>query len=52
MLQAAQGRGKFPLVRTFKPGMDKSTNSVYQDTDQAEKWYLLFKHCISMYMLM
>ncbi len=38
---AAQGRSKFPPVRTFKPGMEKSTNSVYQDMEQAEKWFVI-----------
>ncbi len=35
---AVQGKCKFPLVRTFKAGMGKSTNSIHQDVDLAEKW--------------
>ena len=38
MLAAASGRSKFPPVRTFKSGQDTSTNSVYQDMEQAKSW--------------
>lgn len=38
MLNATRGKGEFPLVRTFKPGMEQSTNSVDYDMDQAERW--------------
>ena len=38
MLAATRGKGRFPLIRTFRPGLDTSTNSVYHDMDLAEKW--------------
>ena len=41
MLDATRGKGRFPLIRTFCPGLETSTNSVYQDMDQAERWSVL-----------
>ena len=38
MLDATKGKGRFPLIRTFRPGLETSTNSVYHDMDQAERW--------------
>lgn len=38
MLDATKGKGRFPLIRTFRSGLDTSTNSVYHDMDQAERW--------------
>ena len=38
MLTATRGKGRFPFIRTFKSGLDSSTNSVYQDMEQANSW--------------
>lgn len=38
MLDATTGRGRFPPIRTFRPGLETSTNSVYHDMDHAERW--------------
>ena len=41
LLEATRGRGEFPPVRTFKPGQGASTNSVYQEMEQAQSWLVL-----------
>ena len=40
LLSATRGRGRFPQVRTFKAGLGSSTNSVYQDMEQAQSWWV------------
>ena len=37
-MAATKGRGKFPPVRTFKGGLDYSTNSIYHDMQHAQSW--------------
>ncbi len=38
VLAATRGRGVFPPVKTFQPGLDSSTNSVYHTMEQAQSW--------------
>ena len=37
MLAAYAGKTEYPKIRTFKP-VQKSTNSVFDDMSEAEKW--------------
>ena len=42
MLAAHQGQIEYPKVRTFTKKFDAfSTNNVYKDLEQAEKWYAI-----------
>jgi len=39
MTAACKGMGSYPSVRTFRPGLETSTNSVFQDMDIASSWW-------------
>lgn len=44
MLEAHKGEGEFPKIRTFTKKFDAfSTNNVYKDLEQAEKWFDMSK---------
>ena len=43
MMAAHLGQIEYPKIRTFAKKFDAfSTNSVYRDLEQAEKWYTFF----------
>jgi hypothetical protein len=38
MLAAHKGQSEYPKVRTFSKKFDASTNTVFKDLEEAEKW--------------